>query len=124
MIFNYPSIGAPSLSVITNDPILGDTYEVDTNAVVRQTRGLDVKGCKDANWPVVIAHQYTIYLLDCGTVIADYKNFIEQTAGLEIKIIDYDSNELVGFIVSDSLEYISMQRDIGLEVSFKFMETP
>ena len=119
MILSYP-LSAPTLTISIRDPNLGDTERMDSQAVVRQNRGGEPLSVNDSDWPINHIRSFSFSALT-RTKRDEFENFLKTTAGLEISILDPNSEVWVGFIVSDINEIITIRDDCSYEASFEFL---
>lgn len=117
----YP-FSSPTLTVNLRNPEFGDIDSVDTNAVMRQTRGGEFKTVKETSW----FSQETLSLsfksltrLQAVSLI----DLFEESAGDEIGLIDWYGRTWKGFISenpSEILQGIGNLYDANYSAQFKF----
>jgi len=108
-------------SIELRSPDLGNTDTIKTGAVVRQTRGGDLKGYKSDEWPKVTNRKYSFVILN-ESVKDDLEDFLNLAKGQLVSIIDYDANAYDGYILNSTVQFITIVRDIGWTIELETME--
>lgn len=121
MILSYPETGSPSLAVTLRNAQFGNAKNVDTGAIVRESRHGYPLAYKDSSWPVLKTRTYTT-TTNKLSVINDLKDFLEDTAGLKIKITDHDDVDITGIIITSSNQIVTRKDSCSYDVSFDFLE--
>ena len=107
-------------SVVFKNPDFSDSKQVETNAVLRETRHGELKGFRSTDWPTVTNWTYTFTGVREVVVIA-YKAFLAIAEGLKVTLLDHNSATHYGYIVS-SPEVETLKDVLSYTVSFEFME--
>jgi len=118
MNLKYPTI-SPTLDITIRDQQLGDTESHESNAVIRQNRSSDPLTFNDPDWPINIVKSFTVTAMERAEVDA-LIDFFSQSAADEITLIDQDSQEWLGTIITPIPEIITNRDDCDYEVTFEF----
>ena len=119
MILSYP-VTSPTSIVTLLSPDYGDTKAVDTFALIRETRHKEVKSLKAATWPTTETYSYFVSNSN-KTVKDQFQAFLILTAGLLVKLVDYNSVTRTGYIVSDPIEIVTVFDEYSYDINFDFM---
>jgi hypothetical protein len=122
MTFQYPPT-SPILSFEMRSANLGNVLRKKTNVETRKVRGGEVK--QAAEWPILNVYTFEFKAITWEE-LKDFRQFLTIAAGLEIRIIDWDSVEIDGVILSPIMEGIStLGGDCTNDISqIEFLETP
>ena len=120
--FQYPTT-SPILIFEMRSANLGNVLRKKTNAETRKVRGGEVK--QAAYWPVINIHTFEFSAITYEEV-KDFRQFLTIAAGLEIRIIDWDSISIDGVILSPIMEGVgTLGGDCTNDISqIEFLETP
>jgi len=121
LILAYPPVAKTDTVTLPN-PEYGDTHRVDTNAIVRSTRGGETVAFKDGDWPDFETFVYQFKRVHL-TVINELKTFLEGNAALEINIVDHLENSRNGYILTPTTEIITLRDTCWYDLSFEFLMT-
>lgn len=114
-------------NIILRNPDFGDNIRVAANDIRRYTRGGVLKTTVDSGWPVLTTHVYAFSIIKntvADDLIDQLRTFLDDNAGLEIRIIDHLGTTLDGFITSPINEIVSVRPDCTYSIGFEFMEKP
>jgi len=113
-------VTSPSDGITLPNPEIGDVRRLDTQVVNRETRGGEHKSFKDASWPVKEIHVYEWPILD-GDEKDDLEAFFTANAGVEIHVIDHNSTEWDGVLLTDVLDIRINKDDCTYATSLEFL---
>jgi len=98
------------------DPTLGNTEQIDTNSILRRSRGGELKAVD--RW-----HNDHIYSYEFNILTAAEKdaliNFIRASAGQEVSMT-FLTDTYVGVIISDELEFITLRDGCTYSTALEF----
>lgn len=107
-------------AVALRDPQLGDTRRINTYVENRDTIGGELKSVKDSSWPNIIYRAFNFTALTLA-MINELRTAFENSAGLEVIIVDHNNEIWTGVITSDINEIITVRDNCSYDVSFEFM---
>lgn len=94
---------SPSLTVVLRNPEFGNKIGFNANRVNRKSRGGKKHIYRKATWPRFRTLSMDLSALTT-TQIDDFKDFINQTLGLEIGILDHEGRTWKGIITTPDTE--------------------
>jgi len=108
--------------VFLRSPELGDTHNLDTHVINRETIGGEVKSIKDSSWPNKQRRNFSFSNVS-ESVADDFETALIASAGEAVSIIDHNNEIWSGVIISNPTDIVT-QRDTncGLyELNFEMM---
>lgn len=121
LVLAYPPVGTAD-TVTLPSPEYGDTHRLDTNAIVRSTRGGETIAFKDSDWPDFETFVYKFRRVHLD-VVNDLRTFLEDYAAEEISITDHLSNSRNGYILTPANDIITMVDTCHYDLTFEFLMT-
>lgn len=118
LVLKHPVV-TPLRTVTLPSPEQGDNRVIEYNTLKRRTRAGAIKGLRDTSWPIIEIFTYNFRTI-IKSVIADFRDFLTISAGLEIEITDHLSVVRTGVILTPEPEVIVMRDDCSYDVSFQF----
>ena len=113
----YPVSGIPTYAIELPRPVLENSEQINSKRIVGRSRGLEGYVFRDPMWP-----QYPRLAYICEACSEqqkdDYLDFVKDTYGLLVKLIDYENEERVGLLLPG--EITEQLRDCGYVISFDF----
>lgn len=103
----YP-YNAPTIALEVRAPELQNPREIVQNRVLRQSRNGSLLCVRDSIWPKFTRLSYQIVALSRFDA-SNVKNFVQQSLGREIGLLDYDSQQWRGFLISPASNEIMQQ---------------
>ena len=122
-VMSYPVV-TPTDTVTLNNPNLGNTIRLNTNSVTRKTLARETRAYKDSGWPNHITQLYnfsSIRNIDSSSTLYTLREFLETTAGLQIKIVDHNGDTWHGYITSPINEIVTIHDDCSFDIGFEFI---
>lgn len=107
-------------AVALRNPTLGDARRINTYVENRDTIGGELKSVKDSSWPNIVYRSFNFTALTLA-MINELRTAFENSAGLEVTIIDHNNEIWTGVITSDINEIITVRDNCSYDVSFEFM---
>jgi len=99
---------------------LQDTTTYQSNAIIRENRGLAPISYKDAEWPVNIIRKFSIQTMTLAERTA-LLNVLIADAANEVTIVDHDGYTWVGIVTTPIPELVTMCDDCSYDVEFEFL---
>jgi len=118
---NYLVSGSPDYSVALKDPEYSNIVRYNTGAITRENRHGQAKVFTDTDWPIIKTNVYTFTTLIFSQIVS-LKSFLDNTAGLNIEILDHNSLLKTGYIITSDNEIITQKDNCSYDVSFEFKE--
>jgi len=118
LTLTYPVI-SPTSTLVLRNPEFGNNDRQDFLTITRESRHGHPLGYHDANWPTMRTKFFNFHALTLVT-INELKAFLLATAGLEIGLVDYNSESFTGYIITNENEIITMKDTCSYDVSFEF----
>jgi hypothetical protein len=120
LTLTYPKTGSPTYEVVLRDPVVGNEETTDLGVVNRQTRAGEAKSVRPADSPTIVTNKYQFEALT-KTVRDDLVDFLENTLGLEIKLVDHNGSIWYGVIISPAIELITLNDSCSYNVGFDYV---
>lgn len=115
--------------VVLRNPELGDIRRINTYTENRETIGGELKSVKDSGWPNKQIRSFVIHALS-QTVAEQFRDALEASAGLQVKITDHNNEVWQGVIISNPNDIITQRDqncgvyDVAFEMMCEFLENP
>ena len=108
--------------VTLRNPELGDIRRINTYAESRETIGGELKSVKDSGWPNKQIRAFVVSSLT-QTIAEDFRDALEASAGLQVKITDHNNEVWVGVVISNPNDIITQSdQNCGrFDVAFEMM---
>ena len=107
-----------SLTLVLPNPDYGDKHQLDTNTIVRRSRGGDILSLHPGTWPQPEIYRYKYSGLRLATV-QDLIAFVKDSQADEVTL-----NGVTGVIVTDLVEIVVERDDCAYSTSLDFQVTP
>ena len=108
----------PSGFLTIRNPELGDVRRLDTNVSNRATIGGEFKTVDE--WPNKQYRAFSIRALTKAQTTA-FRTALEDSAGLEVQISDYNDEIWEGYIVSNPNDLVTIRDDCHYDIAFEMM---
>lgn len=99
---------------------LGNTETLQSNAIIRENRGLQPISFKSADWPVNVLSKYSLKTMNL-TERTNIMNFLIVSAGQEITLTDHDGVVWIGVVITPIPEVITTQDNCSYDIEFEFL---
>lgn len=121
LVLSHPIV-TPTSTVTLRSPVDGNIQRLHTNVSIKRNRAGRVRAVKDTAWPDVeiFVYQFTTITL---AVIDQLRAFLQNTAGLEIKLVDHNSVTMNGYIITPEIEMVRERDTCSFDVSFDFRKS-
>lgn len=121
--FTYPYV-TPTMTVALRNPKFGDALTIDTEAIVRRNRSLQLQTYKDVYWPSFITRKITIEKLSQANVTA-FIAFLTASVGQFVGMLDHQGRQWKGFITTEDVDIIQTgQGTCNFEITLVFLGSP
>lgn len=117
IVLTYP-VSSPTTTLTLRTPKIGDVESLSINRIIRETRGGSLRIYRRANLPVLTTLKFTIDFLSREQA-NNYLTFLEQTAGKEIGLLDYNSQQWIGVITTPDEGFATPQNK-NKSITFEF----
>ena len=104
-----------------HNPILGDSKTIDGGAIIRHTKANWLRVYRDSEWPMFTSLAFTFARMK-ESEMDDFRTFVLDYRGQEIKLKDHEDRDWEGFIFDDEIT-ITRRSALGCELfdwSFTF----
>jgi hypothetical protein len=108
------------MTISIRDPELGDSERHDSNAIIRENRGLNAITFKDATWPINIIKSFTITTMT-RLMKDEFVDFVKASAADEIFITDPLGQVWIGIITSPVAEIVTTRDNCSYDANFQLM---
>jgi hypothetical protein len=108
------------LDIQSPDAQLGDTKTDESNAIVRENRGLQPITYRDPQWPTNVRNKYSVKTMTRAEHDAVI-DFLVQSAGDRITLTDHNGYVWTGVVTTPIPEIVTIQDGCSYDIEFEFL---
>lgn len=120
MRLRWPATGTVTKNITIPNAQLQDTQTVQSNALVRENRGLQPITYKNSQWPTNYITKYSIRTMD-ATEKTNLINFLIDTAGDEILVTDHMGTVRTQIMQTSIPELVTMLDGCSYDIEFELL---
>lgn len=120
MRLRWPATGTVTKNITIPNAQLQDTQTVQSNALVRENRGLQPITYKSSQWPTNYITKYTVQTMN-DTEKTNLINFLIDTAGDEILVTDHMNVTRTCIMQTPIPELVTMKDGCSYDIEFELI---